>query len=99
MSDKININLHIAGFNFPLTINREDEEIIREAAKQVNMRINDYRKYGKISEQQLLAMVAYDFSLKMLRWMQRNDTTPIMGKVKEWEDLLEDELKEKQIND
>ena len=40
MNDKIKINLQMAGAAYPLTINREDEEIVREAAKQVNIRIN-----------------------------------------------------------
>ena len=35
MNDKIKINLQMAGAAYPLTINREDEEIVREAAKQV----------------------------------------------------------------
>lgn len=44
MNDKIKINLQMAGAAYPLTINREDEEIVREAAKQVNIRINAYPK-------------------------------------------------------
>ena len=35
----------MAGAAYPLTINREDEEIVREAAKQVNIRINAYREH------------------------------------------------------
>ena len=45
MNDKIKINLQMAGAAYPLTINREDEEIVREAAKQVNIRINAYREH------------------------------------------------------
>ena len=36
MNDKIKINLQRAGASYPLTINREDEEMVREAAKQVD---------------------------------------------------------------
>ena len=47
MNDKIKINLQIADSNYPLTINREEEEMVREAAKQVNIRLNAYREYYK----------------------------------------------------
>ena len=40
MNDKIKINLQIADSNYPLTINREEEQMVREAAKQVNVRLN-----------------------------------------------------------
>ena len=44
MNDKIKINLQIADSNYPLTINREEEQTVREAAKQVNIRLNKYTK-------------------------------------------------------
>ena len=44
MNDKIKINLQIADSNYPLTINREEEQMVREAAKQVNVRLNKYRE-------------------------------------------------------
>ena len=47
MNDKIKINLQIADSNYPLTINREEEEMVREAAKQVNIRLYAYREYYK----------------------------------------------------
>lgn len=48
MNDKIKINLQIADSNYPLTINREEEQMVREAAKQVNIRLNKYREVYKI---------------------------------------------------
>lgn len=91
MNDKIKINLQIADSNYPLTINRQEEEMVREAAKQVNIRLNAYREYYKNLEQEkIIAMVAYQFSLEKLQLMQRNDTTPYTEKVKELTELLED---------
>ncbi len=49
MNDKIKINLQIADSNYPLTINREEEQMVREAAKQVNVRLNKYREVYKNS--------------------------------------------------
>ena len=94
MNDKIKINLQIAESNYPLTINREEEEMVREAAKQVNIRLNAYREYYKNFElEKIIAMVAYQFSLEKLQLMQRNDTTPYTEKVKELTELLEDYFK------
>ena len=91
MNDKIKINLQIADSNYPLTINREEEEMVREAAKQVNIRLNAYREYYKnLEPEKIIAMVAYQFSLEKLQLMQRNDTTPYTEKVKELTELLED---------
>ena len=60
MNDKIKINLQIADSNYPLTINREEEEMVREAAKQVNIRLNAYREYYKnLEPEKIIAMVAY----------------------------------------
>lgn len=94
MNDKIKINLQIADSNYPLTINRQEEEMVREAAKQVNIRLNAYREYYKnLEPEKIIAMVAYQFSLEKLQLMQRNDTSPYVEKVKELTELLEDYLK------
>ena len=91
MNDKIKINQQIADSNYPLTINRQEEEMVREAAKQVNIRLNAYREYYKnLEPEKIIAMVAYQFSLEKLQLMQRNDTTPYTEKVKELTELLED---------
>ena len=90
MNDKIKINLQMAGATYPLTINREDEEIVREAAKQVNIRINAYREhYQNISSERIIAMVAYQFALETL---QLKDYT---AKIKELTEVLETYFKEK----
>ena len=91
MNDKIKINLQIADSNYPLTIQWEEEEIIREAAKRVNIRLNAYREqYKNIAPEKVLAMVAFQFSLDKLRLDQRNDTEPYTAKIEELTELLED---------
>ena len=58
MNDKIKINLKMAGASYPLTINREDEEMVREAAKQVDIRLNAYREhYLNVSLERIIAML------------------------------------------
>ena len=100
MNDKIKINLQMAGAAYPLTINREDEEIVREAAKQVNIRINAYREhYQNISSERIIAMVAYQFALETLQLKDRNDTEPYTAKIKELTEVLEAYFREEQEND
>ena len=95
MNDKIKINLQIADSNYTLTINREEEEMVREAAKQVNIRLNAYREhYKNLEPEKIIAMVAYQFSLEKLQLKQRNDTRPFTEKVQELNDLLENYFKE-----
>ena len=82
MNDKIKINLQMAGASYPLTINREDEEMVREAAKQVDIRLNAYREhYQNVSLERIIAMVAYQFALENLQLKDRNDTEPYTAKI------------------
>ncbi|KAA6327594.1 hypothetical protein EZS27_023428 [termite gut metagenome] len=96
MNDKIKINLIMADYTYPLTINREEEEIIREAAKQVNLKMNMYRDcFPSLPSEKVIAMVAYDFSLKNLKQEKRNDTKPFVEKIEELTKILRDYFKER----
>jgi cell division protein ZapA len=89
MNDKIKINLQIADSYYPLTINRDEEETVREAAKQVNIRLNAYREhYRNVAPEKIIAMVAYQFSLEKLQLLQRNDTHT--AKIEELTEMLEE---------
>jgi cell division protein ZapA len=90
MNDTIKINLNIADSYYPITIQREEEEMMRKAARQVNERLNLYReKYSTQPKDKLLAMVAYQFAQEKLMLEQRNDTQPFTDKIRELTDLLE----------
>ena len=90
MNEKIKINLQMAGAAFPLTIDRDEEEMIREAAKQVDIRLNAYREhYEDVPLEKILAMVAYQFALESLRAKDRNDTRPYADKIDELTEVLE----------
>lgn len=94
MNDKIKINLLIADSYYPLTINREDEESIREAAKQVNIRLNTYREhYKNLAPEKILAMVAYQFSHENLMLAKKNDTQPYAAKIEELTEVLDQHFK------
>lgn len=91
MNDKIKINLNIADAYYPLTIDRDEEETVREAAKQVNMRLNTYREhYKNVAPEKIIAMVAYQFSLENQQLKTRNDTEPYTNKIEELTNTLEE---------
>ncbi len=84
----------MAGSTYPLTILREEEEMVREAAKQVDIRLNAYReRYSNISIEKILTMVAYQFALENLKMKDRNDTLPYASKINELTEVLEDYIK------
>lgn len=90
MNDKIKIKLQIAGSYYPLTINREEEEIVRLAAKQINDKLNTYRSHYKdLETEKILAMIAYDFSKQVLELKDKNDTKPYTKRIEEFTELLD----------
>ncbi len=92
--DKIRINIMLAGTTYPLIIRRDDEEIYRKAARQVEIYINKYKeKYPKVTHEMALAMVAYHFSLTSLMQQDRNDTTPFTDKIRELNSEMDTLLK------
>lgn len=92
MSDnKWKINLSMADGTYPVWIRREDEEIVRKAAKQVDDKLKEFKvKWANAEKDQLLTMVAYVFSLESLRQQDRNDTSPYTSKIEELTELLEE---------
>jgi cell division protein ZapA len=93
---KIPINLQIAGTFYPLEINQDEEEMYREAAKQVNHKLNVYRGHFQnqgLESEKFIGMIAFAFSLETLRQKQRNDTVPYTEKIKELTEVLEDYFK------
>lgn len=94
---KLSINIKIDGRNFPLKINRRDEERYRLAAKMVNETINKFRnEFGEIESQQILSMTAFQIALKNTELQNRNDTSLFIDELKNLNDDISDFLKEKQ---
>lgn len=91
MNDKIKINLQMAGSTYPATINREDEEMVREAAKQINLRFSQKQDlYRNLPAEKVMTLVAYQFALETLQLKGRNDTEPYTSKIKELTEMLEE---------
>ncbi len=63
MKDKLDINLRIGDVTLNLTINRDEEKILRDAAKEVNHAYDEYKKrFGSSSPQEVLAKVTLLFA-------------------------------------
>lgn len=95
--NKLRINIKIDGRNFPLTINRVDEERYRLAAKLVNETINKYREsFSNQESQNILAMSAFQIALSKVELQNRNNSSNFIDELKNINDDISDFLKEKE---
>ena len=63
MEDKLSIKLHIANRIYPMKIERESEEYVRNAVKQIEDRLKFYEENYAIKDQQdLLAMCLIEYA-------------------------------------
>lgn len=63
MNDKLNINLRLAGTTLSLAINRDEEQLLREVAKEVNHAYETFRnRFPDSSDEVLLAKVTLLFA-------------------------------------
>ena len=96
MDDKFLIHVEIAGKSYGIRINRSEEQVAREAVRQIRMKMDQYRKkYSEVDVKDLLAMVAFQLSMTNLQLEDKNDTSPITDKIQELTGELEQYLKDK----
>ena len=94
---KININVSIAGRPYSLSINRNDEEGVREAAKKVNKAIRDYSDAFEYKDQQdLFAMMALQFATNsiQLEYEKSFRDKHMKEKLSEIDGLLKEQISE-----
>lgn len=64
---QLSIKVNIAGRVYPLSIDREEEEIIRKAADEINRNIKELQSnYAVKDAQDLIAMTALQFATQSL---------------------------------
>lgn len=75
---KLHITLHVYDEDIEVTIDRQDEEFYRSAAKFITDRYNRYAQVyrGKKSEHIISLMTLIDIALLYERERGRNDTAP-----------------------
>ncbi|MDR1879844.1 MAG: cell division protein ZapA [Tannerellaceae bacterium] len=97
--EKFLIHLEVAGKDYGLWINRNDEreeQLLRDAARQIKNKVIQYRQHfsnSKIDVKDTLAMVSLQLSRENLQLEERNDTSPFTEKLQQLIDDLERYLK------
>lgn len=92
---RIKINIRIDGKSYPLTIAADDEEKYRLAAKNVNEIVTKFRQqFGDQDTKDILAMTAFQFSLKNVEKNQRDDKTLFIDGLKNLNDDIADFVSE-----
>ena len=82
MDDMMKIHLLIDNERYPMTIRREDEQLYRDAAKQIDNKLNKYRShYRKFRPARNSAMAALEVEFEKISMKDRNDTSPYQEKL------------------
>jgi cell division protein ZapA len=95
--NKFLIHVKIAEKTYGLWIYRNDEQLTREAAKQIAEKIDQYRAVflsEEVDVKDLLAMVTLQLSIENLRLEGKSDTSPFIDKIRELTNELETYLKD-----
>ena len=94
----INIEVIPGGRKYPVKINADDEELIREATKQLRIKIISYNQsYSEaetISNYDIMTMVAIDIATSLLRLERNKNMEPFVEKIQQLNYKLGNYLKE-----
>ncbi len=91
MDDKLSIRINIGDKYYPLRIERNEEEIIRKAAKTINDKLTQYRgKYSERDMVDLLAMTALQYTKKYIENEFNNDLAVFNEELKQINTELEE---------
>ncbi len=95
---ELTISVTIAERPYRLTIQRDEEEVIRKATNEINKKIKEYSNNFAFNDMQdLIAMVILEFSTKVIKFEEdlKGDDNNINNKLVELDMLLSNDLKEK----
>jgi len=99
MSDKLTIRLNIADRIYPMTIDVDDEEKFRKAAKIFNEKILQYKqRFTDKDNQDFLAMVGLHFVTQLLDTETKHDIAPVLASLTELNNDLDLCIKNSKIN-
>lgn len=91
MDEKLSIRVNVADRFYPLKIDRNQEEIIRKAAKMINEKVLQYKqRYKDKDTQDFLAMASLQYVIKVIEAENKADVSPVLEEVK----AMEQELRE-----
>ncbi|WP_378175824.1 cell division protein ZapA [Aquimarina sp. SS2-1] len=95
MADKLKIKLSVADRVYPLTINPDQEEGLRKAAKKIEDMIKQFEQsYAVRDKQDVLAMCALQFAAQVEQKVidKDSDEMEVTGRLNALNTLLQDHL-------
>ncbi|BAX78513.1 cell division protein ZapA [Labilibaculum antarcticum] len=91
MDEKLSIRVNVADRFYPLKIDRNQEEVIRKAAKMINEKVLQYKqRYKDKDTQDFLAMASLQYVIKVIEAENKTDVSPVLEEVR----AMEQELRE-----
>ena len=77
VKDKLIIKLMIGNQMYPISVKREQEEIFRKAAKDINEKLQRYQTtYPNQGYEKYMSIALLDFAVKVLQLENSNETAP-----------------------
>lgn len=93
--EQLKINIKIEGRNYPLYVERKDEERHRKAAGKVKSTVNKFKElYHRKDSQDILAMTAFQIALNYTALTENEDKSLFIDELKNLNDDISDFLKE-----
>ncbi|BDD10678.1 hypothetical protein FUAX_31100 [Fulvitalea axinellae] len=92
---ELSIKLKIADREYPMKVRPEDEEMIRNAGKELNEKLKELKRRFRLDDRQdLLAMIAFDYLVQSRRREEaiRASEDMISEKLDQWDGLLNESL-------
>ena len=94
MDDKLSIKVNVAERYYPLRIERENEEMVRRAARMINEKVLQYKqKYIDKDTQDFIAMAALQFVIKLIESENKADASPLEESLREMNNELDSFIK------
>lgn len=89
MANGFRITLKIAGREYPLTIDPDEEWKYRRAAKEINDLVNLYTKRYSADMENYLAMAALQTALMGINSSVSQEMEPVLDELKKFEEELD----------
>ncbi len=71
--EELSIKVNIADRLFPLTINKEEEEMVRKAAKLIQDKLKHLQQQFAVKDKQdMLSMISLELATQLLRLQEEN---------------------------
>ncbi len=97
--DLLTIRVNILDTSYPIKVKREEEEVYRKAAKQLNEKILAYRKkYSKnLNDIDFVIMVGFELSLHCVQLEEEKAKSPFISTIKAIDNRLAEYFKDNDI--